>query len=182
MVSDEIDDFVAPAPVAGEASSGSIFDQLLSGDDDEHATEPSDADLGTLEDEFNTLRELWLRRKRLKDQLKELEKEYAAQLARMGSAMKGQGTSQFRGAEGQGMCYEAEEYSTTVEDESAFAAWASEEAPELFSINAQTRDSFIRKNYRDKGVPPDSPDFPPGLKVRERKVVRPKGLAGTTKK
>jgi len=170
--------FIAPPP----PEQTSIFDQLLRGTaDDPEASEPSDTELGSLEEEFRRLDALDMLKQRLADQLDEVTKRLAAQRERMLAAMDGQGTQQFRGLEGGGACFVRTEYTTDVRDPEAFMGWVKETHPELLTVNSQTRTSFIRRQYRDQGVPEDDPSFPPGIEVAVRRTLalrRPKRAEG----
>lgn len=167
--------FVAPTPV-GEDKQLDLFDQLLDGtNDDEQAHEATDEELGTLEDEFQKLSELKLKKERLEKIADAAKKEYTAMRDRMLGAMEGQGTKQFKGASG-GAAIAVEQYTTTIQDEAAFLEWVREHHPELLSVNAQTRTKFIRENYRDRGVPEDSPEFPPGLTGGTLKTLQVRGV------
>jgi hypothetical protein len=164
--------FVAPAKIGEDAEPADIFSQLLRGEvDDPEAVEPSDAELATLEEEFVVVRKLRAKKAWLKEKLSAVQEQLTAQEQRMLNAMDREGTSQFRGVTGDA-CHIAMEYTTTIEDEVAFLKWVKEHAEELFSVNAQTRTSFVRREYRDKGVAIDDPRFPSGLKVGERRSLR----------
>jgi len=156
--------FVAPAPM-GDAEPADIFDQLLEGTtDDERAVEPTDDDLGTLEEEWHRLCVMREASDAAEERAKETRAAYVAQRERMMSAMRRQGTKQFRGANGQA-CSIAEIYTTSLEDEAKFMGWVKETHPELLTVHSKSRTKFIREQYRDRGVAIDDPSFPPGLKV-----------------
>lgn len=143
-----------------------VLDQLLHGEEDA-GQELSDEDLGSLEEEFDAVARLTKERDRLEAHLAEVKRDLAGQKDRMLRAMKAQGTRQFRSGSGVGQCYVQDNYSTAVEDPEAFMEWVRENHPEMLSVHSQTRTSFIRKEYRDKGVAVDSDTFPPGIAVKE---------------
>jgi len=169
--------FIAPAPLRPEVSAADdVFAQLLAGaDDDDRAVEPTDDDLGTLEYEWDKLERLGQACDAVEARLEVLNKDYNAQKERMLLAMKREGTRQFKGASG-GACVVATQYTTSVEDEARFMDWVKETHPELLTVHSQSRTSFIRKNYRDRGIPTDDPAFPPGLKAGERESLQVRGI------
>lgn len=165
--------FVVPSAPEEKAD---LFDQLQGDKDDSEAVELPDGAMADLAEEFRVLRELRLRRDRLNAKAAAASKDYEEQRDRMASAMLLQGTKQFSDVNGQGACTQTTQYQTTVEDPQAFMEWVQERHPELLTVNAQTRTSFIRKEYRDKGVPLDSDQFPPGIKVTERETLSVRGI------
>jgi hypothetical protein len=171
--------FVPVVPIdSGEKTS--VFSQLLSGtEDDERAVEPTDDDLGTLEQEWQKLCSLKESRDAAEARLKELKRSFNDQKLRMADAMERQGTKQFRGAAGGG-CTITETYTTVLADEVAFMGWVKETHPELLTVHSQTRTKFIRENYRDEGVPEDDPSFPPGLKPGVLAGLQVRGARPTT--
>lgn len=162
--------FVAPAALDEETKPANAFDALLGGGDE--TTELDDKALGALDDEFRVLAQLKAEESRLDARLSEVKRDLAAQRQRMLDAMELQGTKQFRGAQDEGSCHIAEEYTTTLENPQRFMDWVKEQAPELLTVNSRSRTSFIRREYRDKGVPVDSDTFPPGVSADVRKVLR----------
>lgn len=161
------------------AKAPDLFEQLLGGvADDDRAVEKTGDSAQTLEAEFAVIAALRSRKKRLEEELERVQGQLSDANQRMADAMALQGTRQFAGVEGQGSCHLATEYRVKVVDPAAFTAWADEHAPELYAINAKTRDGFIRRQYRDRGIAPDSPDFPPGLEVKEVDVLRVRGARG----
>lgn len=167
-------------PAIGEdAAESDILGQML-GDspaDDTEAAEPTPQDLGALEEEFQVLRNLKRRKEDLKEELSIASAEYEAQRERMMDAMKAQGTSQFKGAAGEGSCSIGDRYDTTVVDNPAFMAWVQEVHPELLTVNTLTRHSFIRKEYKDQGIPVDDPRFPPGIVAKDRPTLSVRAAA-----
>lgn len=161
---------------ASQSTQAGVLSQLLEGaDDDAEAVEPDAGDLGALQQEFETVARLTLRKKELERELSEVSKALTAQKDRMQQAMEGQGTQQFRGADG-ASCNFQTRFDTVVEDPEAFMEWVQERHQELLTVNSQTRTKFIRENYRDQGVDPDSPEFPPGLKTTERTTLVVRGV------
>jgi hypothetical protein len=90
-----------------------------------------------------------------------------------------QGTRQFRGTEDDGSCTVATAYDTKVTDPVSFMDWCMAQATELLTVNAQTRTKFIRENFKDKGIPVDSEDFPPGIEASEREFLQVRGVRDT---
>jgi len=149
---------------------------MLSGaTDDPAAHAPSDAELGTLEDEFRILAALREAKERAEEAAAEASLRYEAQKARMLAAMDAQGTAQFRSSTGAAASVR-EVYTTTVEDEPAFLAWVRERHPELLSVHSQRRTAFIRSEYADRGVPETDPNFPPGLKAGKMRTIQVRGV------
>ncbi|MCI0669157.1 MAG: hypothetical protein L0Y64_01710 [Myxococcaceae bacterium] len=165
--------FVAPAEVAKQRDP---LDVLLEGT--EGAVQPDDATLGALEEEFRVLANLRKRVDGLEGQLEEAKSHYNAQVERMQRAMQAQGTRQFKSGAGHGSCYLQEHFQTKVVDDTAFMEWVQGTHPELLTVNSQTRTSFIRKEYRDRGVAPDSDTFPPGIAVEVHERLTVRGVKG----
>jgi hypothetical protein len=166
------------AGVAGVSSDRDVLAELLAGTDDpvaEQREKIDDSDAASLAENFRTVAALTKRKAELEEQLDRVSKALTAAKWRQLEMMETQGTTQFRDSSGQGSCFVQERFDTEVTDPDAFQAWADERHPELFSINSQTRNKFIRENYRDKGVAPDSPDFPPGIKVSPQKQLAVRG-------
>lgn len=168
--------FVAPAAVP-QPEQQDPLDAILS-EGDATGAELDEQALGTLEEEFRVLAALKERAEALEKQGEDARKAYNAQRERMLRAMDAQGTRQFRGADGTA-CTVTEQYTTSVEDPSAFLAWVLVAHPELVSVHSQTRTKFVREEYRDKGVPETDPTFPPGLKAG---TLRTLSVRGTKKK
>lgn len=158
---------------AQEQPQQDVLSQLLESTDadDPEAVVLDEQELGLLQDEFDALARLKERKDALEEQLDGVKKAYEAQRGRMLSAMKLQGTKQFRGADGQGGCTIQVRYETKVTDPEAFMEWVKEQHPELLTVNTNTRSSFIRKEFRDKGVPAEADEFPPGIEAKERDVL-----------
>lgn len=157
-------DWTPIAKVGDDAEPADVFAQLLEGlEDDERAVEPTDDDLGTLEEEWQRVCAAKEAKERAEAIAAKAKEVYNAAKQRMADAMERQGTRQFRGANGSG-CSRTETYTTSVEDPEAFMAWVKETHPELLSVHSGARTKFIREEYRDQGVPEDDPSFPPGLK------------------
>lgn len=177
-MNNETDGFVPLAPAAGSTPSETpdVFTQLMEGTtEDQPPVELDDGDAATLEDSWNRLVALRRRRDNLKKQASDASAEYEAQRGRMAGMMEKQGTTQFRGADG-GSCSIADVYTTAIENEDAWMGWVRESHPELLSVHSQRRTSFIRQEYRDKGVPIDDPSFPPGLKAGTQPTLTVRGL------
>lgn len=155
---------------AGAGDEADVLAALLSPEDDDvEAPIPlDDASLRSLEEEFGDVARLNEQKARQEKVLKDTKRELAAAKARMHRAMELQGTKQFRSTEGLGSCYFEERYDTTIVDDAAFSEWVREHHPELLTVHSQTRNRLIRTEFRDKGVAPDSPDFPPGIAVTPR--------------
>lgn len=174
--------FVAPAKLGEDHETPDVFTQLLEGsEDDERAVEPTDDDLGTLEEEWQRLVAAREAHDRAAEREKVTKAALTAQKERMAAAMERQGTKQFRGSDG-GLCTVATTYTTAVEDEDAFLDWVRESHPELLSVHSQRRTKFIREEYRDRGVPEDDPSFPPGLKVGTIDTLQVRGARPSTEK
>ncbi len=168
---------VAPIGEAASDDSGDVLGQLLgnapSADADD-GVELDTGELGALQEEFDAVAALTLRKKQLEAELGEVSKALTAQKDRMLGAMTLQGTKQFSSALGPGACSRSERYDTTLSDVDAFIDWVKESHPELLTVNNQTRNRFIREQYRDQGIPEGDERFPPGITVtpREQLVVR----------
>jgi len=180
IVSDEVAaGFAGFASMAqpSTADEGDALKELLEGNtDDEEAVEAGAGELAVLEDEFGVVAALTRRKEELEGQLSKVNQQLAAQKQRMLDAMDAQGTAQFKSAGGPGACSPTTTFDTKVEDPATFMAWVQEFHPELLTVNSQTRSSFIRKEYRDKGVDPDSPEFPPGIVASERRSLTVRGV------
>ena len=145
-----------------------VLDQLLDGADGTEAAELTDEQLGSLHEEFEPVARLRAEKLRLEAQLKRVSAALEDHKRRMLSALEAQGTRQFRSADGSGQCYTQTRYNVRVTDPEPFMEWVQENHPELLSVNSQTLGSFVRKEYRDKGVATDSDQFPPGIEVKEQ--------------
>jgi hypothetical protein len=180
---DDIDALIEQAATEPVPAGHSALDVLLDiGNDDLAAIEIDDSDFLTLEEEWSLLTRLQARKEKLEDLAEKAKIDYNLQKSRMQRAMADQGTRQFASAEGRGAGSLAKEYRTAVQDPEVFDEWVRANHPELYSINAQTRDSFIRKQYRNRGILPTledgspNPEFPPGLRVTEQDVLRVRGM------
>jgi len=153
----------------------------VAGNDDPAAVEIDEGDFRALEEEWAVLVRLRERKERLEGLADKAKIDYNLQRERMRRAMEAQGTRQFASAEGRGAGSLKREYRTRVVDDAAFAAWVAERHPELLSVNSQRRDSFVRDEYRDKGIAPTledgspNPEFPPGLTVIEQDTLSVRG-------
>lgn len=154
-----------------------VLDSLLSTEDDPDSQreELSNEELGSLQDEFDRVARLDRKRKAMEDALSDMKRDLQAAKDRMLQVMKQQGTSQFKSGDGLGSCYVQERFDTTVDDPDAFLGWVRQECPELLTVHSQTRNSFIRREFRDKGVDPESDEFPPGIKVTPREQLAIRG-------
>lgn len=152
------------------------------GNDDVEAVEIDEGDFRALEEEWGVLIRLKERKDRLDALAKTAATDYDLQKRRMQRAMEAQGTRQFASTEGRGAGSMRREYRTKVTDEASFTSWVKDRHPELFSVNSQRRDSFIRDEFRDKGIAPvledgtPNPDFPPGLQVIEQDILAVRGV------
>lgn len=179
MSSDEFE-FVPLAPAPGSdtapGAKPDVFTQLMEGTTEEAPpVELDDDDSATLEQAWQKLVSLRRRRDELKEQASDASDAYEAQRGRMASLMQKQGTTQFRGADG-GSCSVSDVYTTAIEDEDKWMTWVKESHPELLSVHSQRRTSFIRREYRDKGIPIDDPSFPPGLKAGTQPTLSVRGI------
>jgi hypothetical protein len=153
----------------------------VAGNDDPAAIEIDEGDFRALEEEWAVLVRLRERKERLEGLADKASIDYNLQRDRMRRAMEAQGTRQFASAEGRGAGSLKREYRTKVVDDAAFSEWVAERHPELLSVNSQRRDSFVRDEYRDRGVAPTledgspNPDFPPGLQVIEQDTLSVRG-------
>lgn len=173
---------IGPDAVPGDGSE--ILTQILDAtNDDIDAVEADEGDLANLQEEFDTVARLTERKKELDAELSTVKQALAAQKDRMLNAMEAQGTKQFRSAVGDGSCTASERYDTTVTDAQSFLSWVQEAHPELLSVNSQARNKFIRENFRDRGIPIESDEFPPGIQVTPRRnlMVRDIRSAGGKK-
>lgn len=158
-----------------------LFDQLTAGtEDDEAAVELTDADLGSLGEEYRVVAELTRKKKRLEKQVKQVSAELESARGRMQNAMTLQGTKQFKGTDDDGACSVGTRYSTKVEDPEAFISWVMSNCPELLTVNAQSRTRYIREEFKDKGVPTDSDLFPPGIHAEEEPFLQVRGVRDAT--
>lgn len=147
-----------------------ILAQILDGtNDDPDAVEADEGDLANLQTEFDTVALLTEKKRKLEAQLDNVKKSLEAQKQRMMNAMEAQGTKQFRSALGDGSCTITERYDTVVTDPQSFIDWVQEAHPELLTVNSQVRNKFIRENFRDMGIDPESPEFPPGVQASPRR-------------
>ena len=168
--------FTAPVdPTAGEA--GGVFDQLLAGaDDDDQAVELTEEERINLGECYRVVAALTRRKKDLEAKLKKASAALTDAKEQMKSAMVVQGTKQFRGTDDDGSCTVAVQYTTKVTDPQAFLNWVMAAAPELLGINSQVRTKFVRENFKDKGIPVDSQDFPPGIEASEMEFLQVRGV------
>lgn len=173
---DEVADlgFIAP-PSTGEDAD--VLGQLLDSTDDPDSQRKalSDAELRSLDLEFQDVARLDAEVKDLERRLSEKKQERDVAKSRMLEAMELQGTSQFRSGEGLGSCYVQERFDTQLEDQDAFMEYMLQHHPHLLTVHSQTRNRFIREEFRDKGVDPESGDFPPGIIVKPRKMLAVRG-------
>lgn len=167
---DDIDGLLAEAPAIPERGALDVLLDL--GNDDPAASEIDESDFHALEEEWDLLVRLKARSDKLADLADKAKIDYNLQRDRMKRAMEAQGTRQFSSSEGRGAGSLAREYRTSIEDPEAFMGWVNANHPELLTVNSQTRDSFVRNQFRDKGVAPDDPSFPPGIRVIEQEVLR----------
>ena len=136
--------------------------------DEEYADEVYE----NLEDEYRVLASLKQARDRKKREHSEASADYEAHRGRMMRAMRGQGTKQFKSTTvEQGACHFSSAYGVKIVDPVAFLAWAKKKAEELLSVNAKTLTKHVREQFKQRGVPPDDPSFPPGLEVTERDTL-----------
>lgn len=168
--------------VKAEAQAGTdMFSELMKdGADDEAAVELTDEDLGSLAEEYRVVAELTREKRKLEKQLKATSSQLEAARQRMQTAMELQGTKQFKGTDDDGACSVGVRYNTKVVDPQAFISFVMSTAPELLTVNAQTRTKFIRENYKDKGVPTDADEFPPGITAEEEPFLQVRGVRDTT--
>lgn len=166
-----------PAEEVARAVGGAdVLAELLSGgEDDATAVELGEGELGALHQEFESIAALTLRKAQLEEELSDVSAALQAQKDRMKGAMKGHGTSQFKGDDGAG-CTIQVQFDTKLEDPQAFMEWVKERHPELLVVHSQTRTKFIRENFRDQGVAPDSPEWPPGITASERESLVVRGV------
>jgi hypothetical protein len=183
---DEVVDLGLVAPTTTDAAANQpkeldLFEQLTVGtEDDEAAVELSDAELGSLGEEYRVVAALKRKKTKLEKRVKEVSAEYEAARGRMQNAMKLQGTTQFKGTDDDGACSVGNRYSTKVEDPEAFISWVMSNCPELLTVNAQSRTKYIREEFKDKGVPADSDLFPPGIHAEEEPFLQVRGVRDTT--
>jgi hypothetical protein len=147
----------------------------VGGMDDPEAYEIDESDFAALEEEWARLMRLKERKDRLEGLAEKAAIDYSLQRDRMRRAMEAQGTRQFASAEGQGAGSLAREYRVKITNPQVFIGWVNERHPELLSVNSQTLGSFVRNEYRNKGVAPDDPAFPPGVQVIEQQILRVRG-------
>jgi hypothetical protein len=160
-----------------------ILAQILDGtNDDPDAVEADEGDLANLQGEFDSVARLTDRKKVLEAELSSVKQALAAQKDRMIDAMEKQGTKQFRSAAGDGSCTITERFDTKVNDDGAFIEWVQETHPELLTVNSQRRNKFIRENFRDQGIDPESDEFPPGIEVSPRRGLMVRDVKANQKK
>lgn len=174
--------FTAPVdPTAGEA--GAVFDQLLAGtEDDDQAVELTEEEQINLGENYRVVANLTRRKKKLEAKLAAASAALTEAKQNMQSAMVVQGTKQFKGAEDDGSCTVATQYTTKVTDPTTFRNWVMATAPELLDVASQRRTKFVRENYKDKGIPVDSEAFPPGIEASEREFLQVRGVKSDTPK
>ncbi len=163
-----------------------VLDQLLTdagGADGTDDAEMGVEELASLEDEFSDVVALRHRQAEIKEQLKAVNAELDAQQWRMIEAMKAQGTKAFKGMGGGGeSCTVSERYDTQVDDQQAYIDWTMEHQPSMLTVNAQSRNGFIRREYTDKGVDETSDTFPDGISVTTKTILIVRGIKKDTKK
>lgn len=178
-------DLVAPAQAEGEEQEEpkqlDLFDQLVGDDaaDDEAAVELGDEELGSLAEEYRLVAELTRKKRKLEKDLSGVSKELTAAKERMQNAMKLQGTRQFKGTDDDGACSVGTRYNTRVVDEEAFISFVMSHDPSLLTVNSQTRTKYVRENFRDKGIPADADEFPPGIEAEEEEFLQVRGVRDT---
>lgn len=181
-MSDEGNDFGFVAPEGVEVSTTDLdpFSALLEGFNPPEDIPQPDDEFGSLEDEFRKLVQLRRVCDALSQKKADLEELKRRQTSRVREAMEAQGTKQFRSSGGFGACSISSRYKTRVTNDQAFIRWATEHHPELLTVNAQTRTSFVRREFKDNGIPPDADEFPPGIEAEEEPTLsvrasRPRG-------
>jgi hypothetical protein len=159
-----------------------LFDALMGSTtaDDEAAVELTDEDLGSLGDEYRVVAELTRKKRKLEAEVKQVGAELVAARARMQNAMTLQGTKQFKGTDDDGACSVGTRYVTRVTDVEAFISWVMSTNPSLLTVNAQSRTKFIREEFKDKGVPADADEFPPGIEAEEEPYLSVRGVRDVT--
>lgn len=161
---------IAPLDGKHKESSSDVLEALLHGStDDDDAVEADAGELANLQSEFDAVAALTRRKQELESELSKVSQALEAQKGRMLEAMEAQGTRQFRSVTGDGACTITERFDTTLDDPQAFISWVKEAHPDLLTVHSQTRNKFIREEYRDQGIAPDSPEFPPGVVVTPRR-------------
>ena len=126
----------------------------------------------SLEEEYRLLASLRKRRDELKAQHGEASGDYEAQRGRMMRAMTAQGTKQFKSTTVEkGSCHFNSGYGVKIMDPSTFIPWVRDHAEELLSVNARTLTKFVREQFKNRGVPPDDPSFPPGIEAKEHDTL-----------
>ena len=172
--------FVVPAD-PNIRDGANVFDQLLTGtEDDDQAVELTEEEQINLGENYRVVANLTRRKRELEAKLKTVSVALTEAKVGMQSAMVVQGTKQFKGAQDDGSCTVATAYNTAVTDPQAFLNWAMASAPELLSVNAQVRTKYVRENFKDKGIPVDSEDFPPGIEASEREFLQVRGVKSDT--
>lgn len=174
--------FIAPAdPTAGGAGeAGDVFGQLLDGqEDDDQAVELSTEQLANMGECYRRVAELTREVKRQESKLTQTKAALTQAKLDMESVMKAHGTKQFKGVGDDGACSLGSRYDTKVTDPKAFSDWVVANHPELLTVMAQTRTKFIRENYKDRGIPTDSEEFPPGIEASERSFLQVRGVKDT---
>jgi len=125
-----------------------------------------------LEDEYRILLGLRRRREELKEALKVVSAEYEAQRQRMQRAMQAQGTRQFKSTTvTKGGCHFSSVYAVKILEPTTFIPWAKEHCEEILTVNSATLARHVREQYKNRGVPPEDPSFPPGLEVSEHDTL-----------
>ena len=126
----------------------------------------------SLEEEYRILASLRGKRDRLKADHSEASNDYEAQRGRMMRAMTAQGTKQFKSTTVEkGSCHFNSGYGVKITDPSTFIPWVQEHAAELLSVNARTLTKHVREQFKNRGVPPDDPSFPPGIEAKEHDTL-----------
>lgn len=170
--------FVAPEliPDAPEAAPPVVaadpFEALEAPGEGEQPGEGDEEAFESLEEEYRILASLKRRRDQLKTAHGEASAEYEAHRGRMMRAMRAQGTKQFKSTTVEkGSCHFSSAYTVVVKDPSTFIPWVKEHAEELLSVNSRTLARHVREEFKNKGVPPDDPSFPPGIEVSEHDTL-----------
>jgi hypothetical protein len=168
--------FVAPDALPNEPAPEEVaadpFAQLEAPAQEEVETEAEAEVFDSLEEEYRILVSLRQQRDRLKQRHSEASGEYEAQRGRMMRAMEAQGTKQFKSAAVEkGSCHFNSSYGVSIADHTEFIPWVKEHAEELLSVNSRTLTKYIREQFKNRGVPPEDPSFPPGLKVSEHDTL-----------
>lgn len=166
--------FIAPVAAAGQLD---LFKALTtSGEDDREAVELTDSERANMGVCYEDVAKLTRKKKDLEAEVKAVSARLIDAKESMLTSMKEQGTKQFRGTDDDGACSIANRYQTKVVDPEAFLQWVLANHSELLSVNANTRTSFIREHFKDKGVPVDSDEFPPGVEATEHEFLQVRGV------